>query len=205
MPTDTFFHLPEEKRRRIFAAAVEEFSQQSFSSASINRIVQAAAIPRGSFYQYFAGKEDLYLYIATVIGEEKLEIFRRFAAPVTNSGFFEAVKSSLPAVLEWLDRHPDYNRIGFFMSTDSNPFIRNIREKSFTIAGSVLAMLKSDQEAGRIRHDVDPAFLLQVYTDASFALFKGYYSPGGRENVSKQITDLVDLLQNGAAPREVSK
>ena len=205
MPTDTFFHLPEEKRRRIFTAAVEEFSRQSFSAASINRIVQAAGIPRGSFYQYFSGKEDLYLYVATVIGEEKLEIFRRFAAPVTNVGFFEAVKSSLPAVVEWLDLHPDYNRIGFFMATDNNPFIRNIREKSDIISGSVLAMLKSDQEAGRIRDDVDAAFLLQVYTDASFALFKGYYAPGGREKVTQQIADLVDLLQHGAAPREVLK
>jgi AcrR family transcriptional regulator len=205
MPTDTFFRLPEEKRRRIFDAAVEEFSQKSFSSASINRIVQAAGIPRGSFYQYFAGKEDIYLYVAKIIGEEKLEIFRRFAAPVTSLGFFEAVKSSLPAIFEWLDLHPDYNRIGFFMATDANPFIRNIREKSNIIAESVLAMLKSDQEAGRIRKDVDPDFLLQVYTDASFALLKGYYAPNGRAKITQQISDLVDLLQLGATPREVSK
>ena len=69
MPTATFFNLPEEKRNRIFNAAVEEFAGFRFSDASINRIVKAAGIPRGSFYQYFDGKEDLYLHILEKIGE----------------------------------------------------------------------------------------------------------------------------------------
>ena len=72
MPADTFRNLPEEKRLRIFHAAVAEFSQQPFSQASINRIVKDAGIPRGSFYQYFADKEDLYLYVITEIGREKM-------------------------------------------------------------------------------------------------------------------------------------
>ena len=63
MPTATFFHLPEEKRERLNNAAWDEFTRVPYAEASINRIVSAARIPRGSFYQYFEDKNDLFSYI----------------------------------------------------------------------------------------------------------------------------------------------
>ena len=63
MPTGTFFRLPEEKRSRLMEVAWEEFSNTPYAKGSINRIIQAAQIPRGSFYQYFADKEELFLYM----------------------------------------------------------------------------------------------------------------------------------------------
>ena len=61
MPTDTFFRLPEEKRARILEGAWSEFTAVPYAEASINRIVQTSRIPRGSFYQYFEDKNDLFL------------------------------------------------------------------------------------------------------------------------------------------------
>ena len=63
MPTSTFFRLPEEKRRRLMDASWEEFTQVRYVDASINKIIRGAKIPRGSFYQYFADKEDLFYYL----------------------------------------------------------------------------------------------------------------------------------------------
>ncbi|MCI8909735.1 MAG: TetR/AcrR family transcriptional regulator [Oscillibacter sp.] len=63
MPTETFLRLPEEKRGRFMEAAWAEFTRVKFADASINQIVRQAGIPRGSFYQYFAGKEELFLYL----------------------------------------------------------------------------------------------------------------------------------------------
>lgn len=63
MPTSTFFRLPEEKRQRLLDAAWAEFIRVRYVDVSINRIIQDAQIPRGSFYQYFADKEDLFYYL----------------------------------------------------------------------------------------------------------------------------------------------
>ena len=63
MPTQTFFRLPSEKRERLTEAAWEEFTRVPFSEASINRIIRGAQIPRGSFYQYFEDKEDLFVHL----------------------------------------------------------------------------------------------------------------------------------------------
>jgi len=63
MPTSTFFNLPEEKREKLLRAIKDEFSRVPFEKVSINQIIHAADIPRGSFYQYFADKNDLLEYI----------------------------------------------------------------------------------------------------------------------------------------------
>lgn len=77
MPSDTFFRLPEEKRARILDAAWEEFTRAPYSEASINRIICRSRIPRGSFYQYFADKSDLFLCLIGPTRDRLLEIFHR--------------------------------------------------------------------------------------------------------------------------------
>lgn len=63
MPSGTFFRLPPEKRETLLACARREFARVPFSEASINQIIRAAHIPRGSFYMYFTDKADLFLYL----------------------------------------------------------------------------------------------------------------------------------------------
>lgn len=63
MPSTTFFNLPDGKRERLLAAARAEFARVPYEDASVNRIIQAAGIPRGSFYMYFTDKEDLFRYL----------------------------------------------------------------------------------------------------------------------------------------------
>lgn len=71
LPKQTFFNLPEEKRAILIQAAKNEFSRVSLYEASIANIVKEADIPRGSFYQYFTGKDDLYFYLLDKQGEDQ--------------------------------------------------------------------------------------------------------------------------------------
>ncbi len=70
MPTSTFFNLPPPKREKLLCAAIAEFARKPYGEVSINRIIQAAEIPRGSFYQYFADKTDLFRYVLRCYGEQ---------------------------------------------------------------------------------------------------------------------------------------
>lgn len=78
MPSERFLHLPEEKKTRIIKAALKEFARVSYDEISINRIIQDAGIPRGSFYQYFDDKQDLQLFLLEDFREQLKEKVRPY-------------------------------------------------------------------------------------------------------------------------------
>ena len=77
MCSETFLRLPEEKKNRFLDAAWEEFTNVSYTDASINKIVSRARIPRGSFYQYFTDKQELFFYLLSGMLKHFYEEYNR--------------------------------------------------------------------------------------------------------------------------------
>ncbi|MDY0409687.1 TetR/AcrR family transcriptional regulator [Virgibacillus soli] len=75
MPKQTFYNLPDDKKQILIQALEEEFSRAPLFHASISNIVKSADIPRGSFYQYFEGKEDAYFYLISRQVESSKKLF----------------------------------------------------------------------------------------------------------------------------------
>jgi len=65
----TFLNLPENKRDRITAVAVNEFATQGYAGASINRMIGRLKIAKGSIFQYFGDKRGLFMYVFDVAME----------------------------------------------------------------------------------------------------------------------------------------
>lgn len=59
-----FAKLPAAQQASIVQAALDEFATHGFHDASLNRVIDAAGISKGSMYYYFDDKEDLYGYVA---------------------------------------------------------------------------------------------------------------------------------------------
>lgn len=78
LPKQTFFNLPEEKKQILLQSAEKEFSRVPLFEASIANIIKAAGIPRGSFYQYFEGKEDIYFYLLDKMAKQRKDKFISF-------------------------------------------------------------------------------------------------------------------------------
>lgn len=53
-------HRPLGNDAGILSAARAEFVQHPYEKTSINRIPENAGVPKGSFYQYFDDKSDLF-------------------------------------------------------------------------------------------------------------------------------------------------
>ncbi len=75
MPKQTFFHLSKDKQDTLIQSAKKEFSRFPIHEASIANIIKDAGIPRGSFYQYFEGKEDLYYYLLNQLSQKNNDRF----------------------------------------------------------------------------------------------------------------------------------
>jgi len=96
MPNSTFFNLPEEKKNRIIEAAMDEFSQKYYGKVTIDKIAKKAEIPKGSFYQYFQNKDDLYIFLFGQIGNKKKHILEETREKIEQLDF----KSYIMLLLE---------------------------------------------------------------------------------------------------------
>ncbi len=197
MPKDTFHNLSKEKKRKIFEAAVQEFSNRRFSEASINQIIKTAGISRGSFYQYFNDKEDIYLYMLAEIGKEKLEVISRAGAVNPDADFFESYLQMIKVVLEWGKTKPDYNRVGMLMEMDESEFIAKLREmsvKGFTIFRS---MIERDQQRGLIKPEIDADLIVEMLYILMTHSLKDYYKTGSVEDMFIKASNIVKIIKEG--------
>lgn len=92
MVHQTFLNLPEEKRERILNSAVDEFVRLPYERTSINRIVENAGIPKGSFYQYFDSKDDLYGYCILSIYRQVARVRQQEGQPLLDVGLKRAAR-----------------------------------------------------------------------------------------------------------------
>jgi len=106
MPKQTFLNLPEEKRTVIIDAAIDEFAQYGLENASTNRIVANSGISKGSFYQYFEDKQDVFMYLLTVLEHEKMEYFKGKHPPSMNMDTFQYFRWMIKEGMEFNTSNP---------------------------------------------------------------------------------------------------
>ena len=92
MPTQTFANLPEPKRQALLDIAVEEFANNDYDNASISRIVARAGIAKGSVYQYFADKQDLFLFLLDLSNRKRLEYVQTEPPPEPGMSFWQTLR-----------------------------------------------------------------------------------------------------------------
>ena len=106
MPKQTFLNLPKEKRQSITNAAIDEFAEFGFEASSINRIVANSGISKGSFYQYFEDKMDVFKYLLDVLANEKTEYYKGKHPPSTNMDTFEYFRWMVKTGMEFNSSYP---------------------------------------------------------------------------------------------------
>ncbi|MCL4268845.1 MAG: TetR/AcrR family transcriptional regulator [Anaerolineales bacterium] len=106
MPKQTFLNLPKEKHDTILNAAIDEFAQYGLENASTNRIVANSGISKGSFYQYFEDKLDVFKYILTVLEHEKIVFFKDTHPPSRNMDTFQYFRWMIKTGMEFNSSYP---------------------------------------------------------------------------------------------------
>ncbi len=78
---------------QLYEAALDEFSEKSFSQASLNDILKRAGMSKGSLYHHFGDKFGLYVALMDMIAKIKSEFFLPRMQGLSPGGdFFHAVK-----------------------------------------------------------------------------------------------------------------
>ncbi len=206
MPKSTFFNLHEEKRERIIEAAIEEFAENLFHKASITRIVDNADIAKGSFYQYFDDKKDIFKYIVDLGTQKKIKYLEHVSTNFTNMNFFEIVRELYIGGIMFSKENPKLANIGynFINSTDDN-FKNEVYGENLPKSNQMfLVFLQQGIEKGEINPDVDLELVSQMITTLSVSIGE-YFLKEIKKDDNMEILDLVDkmlfVLRNGIEKR----
>lgn len=194
MPKDTFNNLSEEKKTRIFEAAVQEFSTRRFSDASINQIVKNAGISKGSFYQYFDGKEDIYLYMVAKISKDMHETLGNQGVFDQKASFFETIMQRAEGTLKVGKIRPEYTKIGALTVIDNSEFIRKLLRAS---AEKHVKIIERDKQRGLIKPEIDAEVVIKMI---DIFIFNEYlYSGFDETRYLKKVEAAVQILKQGIA------
>jgi len=157
VPKPTFFNLPDDKRERFVAEARDEFARHPYDSASLSAIIARLGIAKGSVYQYFDDKRDLFQWLVLEAAKHKKMTVARHM-PSTELPFFERLEAMYVAGLEFWREEPLWARLSLRVLEPSKDekleaFRRTIQRMGLEFVTSELEQAKRE---GAIRTDLDP-------------------------------------------------
>ncbi|GLZ48268.1 hypothetical protein Acsp06_44530 [Actinomycetospora sp. NBRC 106375] len=161
-----FRKLPAAQQQTIVRAAVEEFAAHGFHDGSLNRVIDAAGVSKGSMYYYFDGKEDLYAYVT------RLEFERLFdeVGPLGLStlgdrdAFWEAVERYYGDLMAAFTASPQLAALTRgWLAAAANPALRTAQQELEVLTLPwIERTLAAGQDVGAVRADLPSGLMIGV-------------------------------------------
>lgn len=159
-----------DKQERIINAAMKEFVKSGYDKASTNEIVKDAQISKGSLFNYFSNKKDLYLFLieyAVKIIEQiydeidmnERDIFKR----ISQVGFIKLnIQKKYPLVFDFLKSLRDEEALE--VKADTDQITGNMLDNG-------LKRIYQNIDWSKLREDVDPEKAIHIlnWTMVGFA------------------------------------
>lgn len=165
MPTVTWARVDPVRRAAVVEAAEAEFGAHGFSRGSLNVIARRAGVAKGSLFQYFADKRDLYAYIADEASQRvRAYMEERIRALDSTRPFFEFLTDLLDDWVAYFAEHPRerslHAAVSLEVDADARVSVRTVIHRHYL---EVLRPLVRDAHArGDLRADCDTDALLSL-------------------------------------------
>ena len=155
MPTVTWARVDPARRAAVIEAAESEFGAHGFSRGSLNVIARRAGVAKGSLFQYFADKRDLYAFITDIASQRVrsyMEDLIRELDP--RRPFFEFLTDLLDGWVAYYAEHPReralHAAVSLEVDTEARVSVRSVSNRHY------LEVLRPLVHAARIRGDLRP-------------------------------------------------
>ncbi|MFN2341146.1 MAG: TetR/AcrR family transcriptional regulator [Halanaerobium sp.] len=207
MPKQTFFNLPDSKQQRIINAAIEEFAAHPYLKTSINRIIEIADISKGSFYQYFNNKKDLYKYIIDQVSEAKMKFLGQKLKDYQKLEFFNLLRELFIAGIQFKKEYPLFSEIGDRLLNSSNQSLKEeIYAESRPKSNQFFEkLLEEAVKKGEVDSKIDIEFTAFMLTDFSISLVNYFFekhNPDNLDEIMNYVDKMLYIIKNGMAEEE---
>jgi AcrR family transcriptional regulator len=143
MPKVTQEHL-DARRTQILDGARSAFAEYGYDGATVKRLEEATGLSRGAIFHYFENKNDLFVELA-------MDTNTRFGDILLESGLDAAFRVLTAENPEWL---------AVLIETEGRmrhdeDFVRRLKEKVADAGPRIQEWFQSEQDAGRLRADLE--------------------------------------------------
>lgn len=157
------------RRTEILSAAMDVFSEKGFSRATLEEIAERAEFGKGTLYNYFANKEELFEAVIADVFDRFVDIADHYCGQ-TDRPVKETLQGIADAMLRFLHER---SRLVFLLMRE----IHQPSRKSFVtvLFPDLLALLEQPFEQARLRGeiaDLPGRRLAYLYLNMLFALFQ---------------------------------
>lgn len=158
MPTPTWDRLPAARRDAIVAAAEAEFAARGFSRGSLNVIAREAGVAKGSLFQYFDDKLDLFAYLSDLASVRIGAAMAKHNAPLPwADDYFAALTTSLVAWIGHFRDHPIdlalTAAVNLELDTETRIAVREVVNRHYL--RGLRGLVEVGVDAGALRSDAD--------------------------------------------------
>ncbi|MUV36717.1 Fatty acid metabolism regulator protein [Lentibacillus sp. JNUCC-1] len=189
----------EERRVKILQAALECFSQKGYYASKVDDIVQYSNMSKGSIYNYFSGKEDIFISI--------LQHETQKAHAVMDAKLKE-ISSPLEQLRYWIKSDIPYDptkkklmrvHIEFWLYSTDSPEVQHVLKDRFDFNfEKVKDIIIAGQKQGEIKADIDPEKAAATFWELHDGLWLhkiiGYAEEKIEERILKMEKTMMALL-----------
>jgi len=157
-------------KETLLEAGKRIFMAQGYNHAGIESILQAAGVPKGSFYHYFDSKEDFGLQVLNRFAEGHNAVLERY---LREPGFspLERLRRLAEAMCEWLESLQCRNgclvgNLSLEMAEHSEAFRSRLDAIFGAWVGRYADCLQEAQDAGEIPAGLDARDLAEFWLNS---------------------------------------
>jgi AcrR family transcriptional regulator len=165
LPTVTWARVDPARRAAVIEAAEAEFGAHGFSRGSLNVIARKAGVAKGSLFQYFADKRDLYAFIAD-IGSQRVRAYMEdlIVRLDPSRPFFEHLTDLLDGWVAYYAEHPHERALHaaatLEVDTEARVSVRNVIHRHYLEV--LRPLVHAAETRGDLRADADTGALLSL-------------------------------------------
>jgi AcrR family transcriptional regulator len=165
MPSTTWDNLDADRRERVLQAAMAEFGRHGYSGGSLNVIAREAGVAKGSLFQYFDDKFDLFSHVAE---QTSLRIYAVLSpylqAPGDGESFVDHFTGLVDVWIAYMAAHPLERGVTAATTMELDPQVRAaVRAPVHRLyAQGLRPLLRAGVKAGELRADADLDALLSL-------------------------------------------
>jgi len=191
----------EVNRVRLLEAAAAEFAAYGLAGANINRISVAAGLAKGTVYNYFPSKEELFAAVAREACDRAVARSARLTRATTRDRLLALAAADVEVAR---DNEAFYRVLAReALSGDPASFQRIVSAAEPFIA-RVEQILRDGVEAGEVRADVPVSELALMFAGLDLLLLTQHWSTAGAWPRLEDIPGLVvrQFLEGARAPAD---